>query len=238
MKIAVIGHGTMGKRHEVTALEWGAEICTPPNADIVVIDTPDNLHQNTAQHFLSLGVPVFCEKPLATNLGGIESLEFWAARTPLGCHLPLRQCKDEFEIVGNRFIATYDYGRKTKFLTSWRNAPDYDLVMGGGIHMMDLIMQKFPGEPVTITNASRYKLMPESKCPDWFGGGFKIGDRIGALVVDFTQEGPHRHIVNWIDSSWENQHELDKSAQLRAFLDKPETDWAAIEAHRMCLRFP
>ena len=233
MKIAIIGiSGRMGSTHLATAQEWGADIVGPDDADVVVIASPDNTHGLYVLNHLMAGQAVFCEKPLATTLARLESFPK-GDTVALGCHLPLRQFANEFEIEGTTVDLVYDYGRKTKFLHSWRNDPDYDLVMGGGIHLMDIWMFKTGVREIEVTKTAHMTVSGEAKCPDLFMGRFVSGPYRGRLTVDFTKDGPHRHVVN----QWVNEKTTDKAYQLRAFLDKPTTDTTAIAAHRACLHF-
>lgn len=242
VKVSIIGiDGRMGQIHRATAEEWGAEITSADDADIVVVASPDNTHFAYVLKHLTAGQSVFCEKPLATTMEQLDRLDSYPFNSMsdggLGCHLPLRQFANDFEIEGTTVDLVYDYGRKTKFLTSWRNDPDYDLVMGGGIHLMDLWMQKTGIREIEVKWASRSKQSSEAKCPDMFVGKYKSGPHEGLLKVDFTKDGPHRHCVAWISGAWINEKPTDKQYQLRAFLDNPKTDTAAIAAHRACLQF-
>ena len=240
MKVAIIGMGHMGQIHLNTAREWGAEIVPfTYGADVVVVASPDYSHSSYVESLLDEGRAVFCEKPIACHADIFERIEKLAEKAPLGCHLPLRQFADEFEIQGNTVKLLYDYGRRDKFLSSWRNHEDYDLVMGGGIHMMDLWMLKSGCREIDVSWTSRVKTRPEAICPDLFVGKFYVGlgPHRGTLQVDFTRNGPHRHVISWDGGEWINEKPTDKSVQLRAFLDNPKTDLLAIASHRACLKF-
>ena len=241
MKLAIIGiHGRMGQIHLNTAREWGAEIVEHPNdADVIVVASPDNTHGVYVCDSLSMGKSVFCEKPLATNESDLEDMESLAKKwsCALGCHLPLRQFADEFEIDGDETYLLYDYGRRDKFLNSWRNSPDYDLVMGGGIHLMDLWMLKTGNREIEICWSERKKYNEKAKCPDFFLGAFKSGLHESFLRVDFTKNETHQHVIRWSGKEWRNEKSADKTTQLRAFLDKPQNDLLAIASHRACLGF-
>lgn len=243
MKVAIIGiHGHMGQIHLDTAREWGAEIVGHPNdADVVVIASPDNTHAGYVKKYLAEWRPVFCEKPLATNPEDLMAIEKLAAGVPLGCHLPLRQFANEFEITGNFVYLVYDYGRREKFLNSWRNSLDYNLVMGGGIHLMDLFMLKIGTWEIKIVRTSHARILDDagrlSNCSDMFFGRFDAGPWRGVLQVDFTKDGPHRHIIDWHHGMWINERPTNKKVQLITFLDKPSTDWLAFASHRACLDF-
>lgn len=238
MRVGIYGgNGRMGGIHLRTVQEWGAETVDPGEADVVVVASPDNTHSGYVRHHLARGQAVFCEKPIATVMDELRVIGILAAQAPLGCHLPLRQFADEFEIGGDEVDLIYDYGRKTKFLNSWRNSSDYDLVMGGGIHLMDLWMLKTGVREIEVCWSLRKRYNEEAKCPDFFVGEFKSGPYKAALRVDFTKNETHQHVIRWSGKEWRNEKSTDKTAQLRAFLDKPQTDLLAIASHRACLEF-
>lgn len=242
MKVAIIGiHGRMGQIHLNTAREWGAEIVNLDDADVVVVASPDDTHEGYAHHYLALGKAVFCEKPLCSSILDLVHLEEFSSRAPLGCHLPLRQFADEFEIGNDETYLLYDYGRRDKFINSWRNDPDYDLVMGGGIHLMDLWMLKTGCREIEVCWSERKKYNKEAKCPDFFLGAFKPALKPGShesfLRVDFTKNETHQHVIRYSGREWRNEKSADKTTQLRAFLDMPQTDLLALASHRACLKF-
>lgn len=148
----VIGaDGRMGKEHVAAFQECGVDI-VEGDADIVSIASPDNTHAEYVLKALKRGSHVFCEKPIATNpkdLGKIvnmaetEGLAVWQ-------HFPLRyqpifnqiaQAVDD-NYFGEiyRIEASYNWGRTDKLFYGWRAGdPDYSLILGGMIHMIDLV---------------------------------------------------------------------------------------------------
>lgn len=238
VKVSVIGqNGIAGIRHLQTAQEHGAEMVAPDDADVVVIAIPDNLHARYVIRHLAQKQAVFCEKPLATKKEDLDQIVGLSRTAPLGCHLPLREKANEFDIKGNQIDALYDYGRRDKFIGSWRNDPAYNLVMGGGIHLIDLLMRKIGIDFREAVTIARQQINPAAKCPDRFMGRFYLNGLRCCLKVDFTKNGPHRHVVAWHGGRWENEAEVDKQVQLRRFLDKPVTDELALASHRACLEF-
>ena len=238
MKVSVIGQsGIAGSRHLQTAMEWGAEIVEPDNADVVVVAIPDSLHGRYCVRHLSLGQSVFCEKPIATKKEDLEQITVLSRKAALGCHLPLREKAGEFKIEGQLVEMLYDYGRRDKFIGSWRNDKAYNLVMGAGIHLMDLLMRKLGIDYRDCVTVHRQQINPAAKCADRFMGRFRLNGTRCALKVDFTKNGPHRHVVSWGTGKWVNTEEVDKQVQLRRFLDKPVTDELALASHRACLEF-
>ena len=167
MKAAILGMGNMGKIHnqvydsagfdvrwfeprpgypdETSTIEW---------ADIVSICSPDNFHAEQIIKAFEMGKHVFCEKPLCHTRPELEAIK--AAYQPkrdrcaLGMNFPLRWHEPFVEAkarvqsgeLGEIYLieADYEYGRLSKMTNGWRGQMEgYSVVMGGGLHMIDLL---------------------------------------------------------------------------------------------------
>ena len=60
-----------------------AEAARPDGIDAVAIVTPNHLHASVATAFLRAGIPVICDKPLATNVEDAEALVRLVSETGL-----------------------------------------------------------------------------------------------------------------------------------------------------------
>ena len=60
-----------------------AEAARPDGVDAVAIVTPNHLHASVATAFLRAGIPVICDKPLATTVEDAEALVKLVAETSL-----------------------------------------------------------------------------------------------------------------------------------------------------------
>lgn len=120
------------------------------DVDIVSICTPDRTHADIALKALQDGRHVFCEKPLVTCKECVPSIRhYWQeSKKLLGCNLPLstapayRYLLHHLDELGTMYSidAEYCYGRLEKLTGDhWRNRQDYSIMLGGGIHMIDLI---------------------------------------------------------------------------------------------------
>lgn len=236
--IGIIGWGKMGRLHGETVSAMGhlaTEMSSHSIVNAVVVSSPDNTHAKYVKEFLRVGKPVFCEKPIATNIDDLDEIEELAKKTPLGCHLPLRQW--DVPVAPGNIELLYHYGRRTKFLLGWRNDPSYDLVLGGGIHMVDWILGKLRPAAPHPTRASWMHHAWGARTPDMFTGVIKMGNSIVNLTVDFLSDDEHYHQVKSDSGIYKNTQEMDKTSQLKAFIENPQTDWRALRANRLCIEF-
>lgn len=140
----------MGQIHAETYEEMGVPIVSYEEADIISIATPDCKHGETVVWALENGKDVFCEKPLCTkrlDLGVIKCLAgFFSPDSPnrcIGHNYPLRHTFERLRQYDpgkiQRFEASYVWGRHEKLKTTWRkDDPNYSLILGGMIHVVDL----------------------------------------------------------------------------------------------------
>ena len=92
-KIALIGYGRWGKvllphlqaRFEVDIFRRPNEDAFDPSIEAVVVATPIGTHPEIVRTALEKGIPVFCEKPLATDLK--VAAELIALAKECGVHL-------------------------------------------------------------------------------------------------------------------------------------------------------
>jgi predicted dehydrogenase/RimJ/RimL family protein N-acetyltransferase len=100
VRVAVIGQGSIGRRHAAIALELGHEVavydpspvCQPPPgvlvapgareclkaADAAIVASPSNEHVADVRTAIELGVPVLAEKPLALDAAHAAELDYLA----------------------------------------------------------------------------------------------------------------------------------------------------------------
>jgi len=151
----VIGaNGRMGQEHVAAYRACGVElidfdVAGNDGCNIVSIASPDRTHAGYVTESLEGGCHVFCEKPLYTSFS-----HGFAVKRCLDKHnkhlvqnFPLRHV-DYFKSLKRedfgeiyRIDAAYNWGRTEKLYEGWRKEdPNYSLVMGGLIHMVDLIL--------------------------------------------------------------------------------------------------
>ena len=145
---------TVAERHpELRRTEDPDELLRDPEIDIVSIASYDDAHYEQIKLAFEHGKHVFAEKPLvlerdqavdlARMLGDDSTLR-------LSTNVPLRM-SPRFQHVREVIAAgelgelfhlegDYDYGRRHKLTDGWRGRiPYYSVVLGGAIHMVDLL---------------------------------------------------------------------------------------------------
>ena len=142
------------------------EILNSHNIDVVSIASYDNFHADQIIKALRNGKHVFVEKPLCLTKEEAKAIRLELSRHselmissnlilrryPRFIDLKARIGKNEF---GRPFYieADYEYGRIEKLTSGWRGQiPYYSVVLGGGVHMIDLLIWLF-GDTVTEVSA-------------------------------------------------------------------------------------
>ena len=129
------------------------ELLLDPEIDVVSVASYDDAHYDQIRLALEHGKHVFAEKPLVLHEHeAIEVARLLRAHPELrlSSNLPLRlsprfvrvreliaagELGDVFHVEGD-----YDYGRRHKLTDGWRGKiPYYSVMLGGGIHMVDLL---------------------------------------------------------------------------------------------------
>ena len=131
-----------------------SEIILDPRVDVVVIASYDSAHGGQVVEALKAGKKVFAEKPLCTTEEELETIIRELRKMPttsLSTNMPLRTRKNFVKLkslassgfFGSPYLieADYMYGRIAKLTSGWRGQdPDYSVTLGGGIHMVDIVM--------------------------------------------------------------------------------------------------
>lgn len=130
------------------------ELLEDPEIDVISIASYDNDHANQVQMALFNNKHVFVEKPLCQNISQLHeiySIYKTKKNLKLSTNVILRQSprfrflKEEVEKghFGNLYYleGDYNYGRLEKLTHGWRGEiKDYSVVLGGAIHLIDLIL--------------------------------------------------------------------------------------------------
>lgn len=129
------------------------ELLLDPDIDVVSVASHDDAHYEQIRLALEQGKHVFAEKPLVLHeREAIEVARLLRGHPELrlSSNLPLRlsprfarvreliaagELGELFHLEGD-----YDYGRRHKLTDGWRGQiPYYSVMLGGGIHMVDLL---------------------------------------------------------------------------------------------------
>lgn len=182
------------------------------NVDIVSIASFDNAHFAQVMAALKAGKHVFVEKPLCRTAVELTDIRKALAARPdlhLTSNLVLRGA-DLYrwlraEIAAGAFgdIYAFDgdylYGRLHKITDGWRGATDsYSVMLGGGIHMIDLLLWLTGQRPERVQAAgSRLATRDTAFRYDDFTAAtltFSSG-LVARITANFACVHPHQHVV-------------------------------------------
>jgi len=129
------------------------EILDDPSVDILVVATYDDSHIDQVVPGIQKKKHIFCEKPLCVNYGQLNKIsKTWKSndnKVKFFSNLVLRGAPVyswlRKQIMSGEFGEIYSidgdylYGRLNKITKGWRGKREYSPILGGGIHMIDLI---------------------------------------------------------------------------------------------------
>lgn len=166
-----------------------SELLTDPDIDVVSIASYDDAHFEQIRLAFQSGKHVFAEKPLV--LYEQEAVEVAAMlrerpELKLSTNVPLRLSPRFSEIrdliasggLGRLFHleGDYDYGRRSKITDGWRGRiPYYSVVLGGAIHMVDLLRWMSGLQITEVVSATGNRIATE-------GTGFRHTDFVTATL--------------------------------------------------------
>jgi len=162
MKFAIVGLGSIGKRHKKNLELLGHQIIPchrndnlekllkPEKADGVLVCNPTALHIPTALVAVEIGCHIFIEKPISHNLDGVDKLLKLVKNKKLVLQvghemrlhpgiIKLKQQLDK-KVIGKVYSARIEAGQ---YLPDWRPGQDYKKSysakkeLGGGV-LLDL----------------------------------------------------------------------------------------------------
>lgn len=166
------------------------EILHDPKVQIVSIASYDSAHFSQVVAALDAGKHVFVEKPICRTLDELEVIkQAWIRhrnKLKLSSNLVLRSAplyqwlkqKIESEDFGKiyAFDGDYLYGRLHKITRGWRkNETNYSVMLGGGIHLIDLMLW-LTGENPASAYVAGNKICTQDT-------GFGYYDHISALLT-------------------------------------------------------
>jgi predicted dehydrogenase len=141
------------------------QLIADPDVQVVSIASNDDDHSKQVLHALSLGKHVFVEKPLCLDQIQLKSIaRAWrgaggarlSTNTLLRRSPRFRRLKRDVDagLLGKIYCieGDYIYGRLHKLVTGWRGEiSDYSVMLGGGIHVVDLMLWLAGERPVEVT---------------------------------------------------------------------------------------
>lgn len=142
------------------------DLIDDPAVAVVSIASHDQDHHDQIVRALERGKHVFAEKPLCLSSAELDSIyrawRRWDGRVRLTTNTVLRRSPRFAWLresiaraeMGRVYCieADYVYGRLHKLIDGWRGQiPGYSVMLGGGIHMVDLVLWLAGERPVEVT---------------------------------------------------------------------------------------
>jgi len=189
-----------------------AEVLEDPAIDAVSIASFDDVHHEHALAALRAGKHVFVEKPVCVTLDQARELKAALAEQPdlvLASNLVLRAAplyrwlRDERRsgALGNlyAFDGDYLYGRLHKITEGWRkDVADYSVMLGGGVHLVDLMLWISGERPASVTAAGN-RLSTEGstfRYLDFVAAAFEFpSGLVGRITANFGAVLRHQHAM-------------------------------------------
>ncbi len=188
------------------------DILENPKIDLVSIASYDDHHFEQTLKALEAGKHVFVEKPLCRSLKELRALKQAWSKNPqvkLTSNLVLRSAPvynwlktairegELGEIYA--FDGDYLYGRLHKITEGWRkDVPDYSVMQGGGIHLIDLMLWLTGQTPQEVTAQGNRICTAGTafKYYDFVAATFRFpSGLIGRTTANFGCVHRHQHVV-------------------------------------------
>ena len=141
------------------------EMINDKEINVISIASYDNCHFKQVMMSLERNKHVFCEKPICQNYQELEKISkllkkkkkiIMTTNTVLRCSPRFIELKKKFEnnSFGKVYFMEFDYnyGRLNKIIDGWRGKiKNYSVVLGGGIHLIDLLIWFLNAKPRKIS---------------------------------------------------------------------------------------
>jgi predicted dehydrogenase len=218
-------HDLDRQRAEVLAASLGSaqiaatyeEMLADPGVQLVSIASYDDAHFSQVMQALEAGKHVFVEKPLSRSIDELQAVK--AAWQRAGRHLAanlvlraaplyawLRRAIADGELGDvYAFDGDYLYGRLHKITEGWRrDVPDYSVMQGGGVHLVDLMLW-LTGERPTRVSAAGNRIVTAGTAfrrRDYVAATFTFPSGvIGRITANFGCVHRHQHVVRVFGTS-------------------------------------
>lgn len=216
-ELVVICDRDPAKLAEVAARHPEARTTTDPNdvfndesVDVVSIASYDSAHYGHIVAALRGGKNVFVEKPLCVRREHAEHIRALLKESPnlkLSARFPCRLIPRFMEVkklvqrgVFGKLYAiegAYNYGRREKLTHGWRGIePSYSIVLGGGVHIVDLLLWLTQQPIVSVVAYANHLALAQTsfKSHDYVKATVRFADGvIGDVTCNFGGVLPHFH---------------------------------------------
>lgn len=183
-----------------------------PNVHIISIASFDHMHADQVLACFNSNRHVFVEKPLCrtdSELSDIMATWDEADRPHLASNLILRDA-DLYQWLGDEIVSgrmgkiyaidgDYLYGRIHKITEGWRkDVPDYSVIEGGGIHLLDLMLSLTGEKPDTVAchGNNIASKNTDFNYDDFMAATYTFPSGIiGRLTANFACVHRHHHVL-------------------------------------------
>jgi len=182
-----------------------------PDVDIISIASFDDAHAKQVLASLERGKHVFVEKPIARTHAELKQIKtVWQqSGLHLGSNLILRaaplyrQLRDMIARgeLGEIYAidGDYLYGRIEKITGGWRaGVPDYSVIEGGGVHLVDLMMWLTDQTPHRVVATGNRIATRDTafKYRDYVAATYEFpSGLIGRITANFGCVHRHHHVL-------------------------------------------
>jgi predicted dehydrogenase len=188
------------------------DLLADPEVAVVSLASPDDAHFGQALAALRAGKHVFVEKPLCRSLDELVALQEARLAHPslhLGSNLvlraaPLYRWVREQVAAGAlgsvyAFDGDYLYGRLHKITHGWRRDVEaYSVLLGGGIHLVDLMLRITGQRPHSVTAVGN-RISTQGTAfqyADYVAATYEFeSGLVGRISANFGCVQPHQHVV-------------------------------------------
>ena len=188
------------------------EIFFDKSIKIISLASFDNYHAKQILKGVKYKKHIFVEKPICQTLNELKKIYKSLAvqkKIKFSCNLVLRKTKQFIQInkisskkkIGKIYYleADYNYGRLWKLVRGWRGKiPFYSVMQGGGVHMIDLILNICKDLPVQV-KAYGNKIVTKKtnfNFNDLSVAILKFKDgKILKVTSNFSCVAPHHHSI-------------------------------------------
>ena len=191
------------------------ELINKKKLDLVAIASYDNFHYPMILKAIKKNLHIFVEKPLCLKISQLKKIKSLLKKNEnkklkFSTNMVLRahpKFKKIFSIVNSGQLGKiyhiegeYNYGRFHKLTNGWRGRiPFYSVMLGGGIHILDLIYwitkSKFDKVIASSNNLNSKKTI--FKFSDTTTAILKLMNGATAKVTsNFSINSPHHHVLN------------------------------------------
>jgi len=189
------------------------QLVSDPRIEAMAIASYDDDHYEQVMNSLRAGKHVFVEKPLCQNMEELSNIAYQIrsaeARKVLRSNLIMRaaplykQIKELIDggAIGEVFAldGDYLYGRVEKITDGWRgDIENYSVMLGGGIHLVDLILWFANDRPTTAISSGNQIVTRDSRfrSNDFVSTTLEFDSGVVArITANYGGVHPHQHVV-------------------------------------------